>query len=219
MNLVFPILVTSQTYKNQNIGSKILSNQDSNFNLSIDDSQITELENSPFSSIKFSYNPVVNQKGSGDSFTIYEELSVNQAANLSIPSSGSDSYNIEDPSPDYDSDFLQYNITSIETSPERIKFEDLENKVRDLDSTISLRAHSFTVPYTFTVFSGAWIYLSQYGVGFGDDVLKISLVEEDLSGLPNMSNILSNELGGPYNSSIIIPRLRFLFSLKSYFNN
>ena len=205
MNLVFPILVTSQTFENQNIASKIFSNQDTNFNTAIDDSQMKELDHFAISLIKYTYNPIVDQRGSGDSFTINEELSVNHADNLTILSSGSDSYNIEDPSPEYSSDSMQYNITSIETTTEQITFEDLGNKVRDLDSIISLRAHSFTVPYTYAVFSGAWIYLSQFGGSYGADELKLSLVEEDISGFPNMTNILSNELGGPYNSSIIIP--------------
>jgi len=201
VNLTLPILITSQTIGEQNNADNSISIHDSIFNSILKNPLRKAIDNPLDDPVKYSYNTITNLKKAGDTFTINEELSVEHAKNLTILSSGSDSYNIEDPTPDYNHDSLQYNITSIETTTEQITYETAENKVRDLDSTISIRAHSFTVPYTYTLFSGAWIYLSQYGGSFGTDELKLSLVEEDISGFPNMGNILSNEIGGPYNSS------------------
>jgi len=151
--------------------------------------------------LKLSYIPIDSYSGFGDNVTIEDNLGVYQQINtkLDLDNDYNDSYEMTIPA-GYIVDSLRYNLT-LESALEKTEYQASGNKIVDeLSSTLYRYAFKFDVSTNYANFTGAQLWLENYGGGYGGDELELFLVEEDGSGLPNMSAIISTDLGNPYSS-------------------
>ena len=173
------------------------------FDISKDTENILESDFKPNTNhkMRLSYKPIDNINGTGDSFTINDNLQVYHPVNLELDSSNgrSDSYTIS-PLTDYAAESLEYDmeITSKTDSFEQGTFH---NKDEVLDSSKVRIAQSFNIPWEYGVFYGAKIYLLIKSAIGGDEIELYVVGENFTTGLPDLTNILSTEMDGPYNSS------------------
>ncbi|MHA1802168.1 MAG: hypothetical protein ACTSWJ_10565 [Candidatus Heimdallarchaeaceae archaeon] len=155
----------------------------------------------------YPYIPVTNVSGTGDTFdvddilTVYDDFSLNLTFN-SLTGYFEDNFTNVDISSAYDSFLLNYNMTHILAKQDFYPIELEEDGDDYLDSTKYALAQSFNVPWEYTMFYGAQMYLSTNGVNTGTCDFEIVVVKaEEISGQPNMSEIFSSAVDGPFNST------------------
>ncbi|MHA1407853.1 MAG: hypothetical protein ACTSSG_10825 [Candidatus Heimdallarchaeaceae archaeon] len=155
--------------------------------------------------IKLDYIPRTTMEGTGKNFTIADSIQVYHEFSLHLNSTNSfsDSFTITNLE-NYDYTSLNYNL-SITSTADLFKYETIENKDTVLTNTVTMLAHRFQVTWDYTLFSRVRMYLKPNLAGYGSDVLELLLVPEDSFGYPNMSNVLSSDINGPYNASNPLP--------------
>ena len=164
---------------------------------------IDKINPSPYF-VQTNYNPVLDVDGVGSDLSINDILSVYHPENLSISAGGSDIYNIAMIT-DYSTEELAYNMT-INTQIENINYELLENKDDEsLTTTRTMLAFKFTVNWEYGKLYGTRMFLKPKTGGYGADEVKIYLVKEGITGLPDLTVEYAHELNSPYNSSNPLP--------------
>jgi hypothetical protein len=154
-----------------------------------------------------SYTPVTSLSLIGDDFDLRDKLSVSHEFTLNLDSTNgrTNSFNLTVPST-YSNFSLHYNMkinTTKDDYPVRLEHND-EDHV--MGYFVWAFAQAFEVTWDYAVFSGADIYLTGPGPSSGIDELAIYLVKASgPTGPPNMADIRSNELNGPYNVSHPLP--------------
>ncbi len=186
---------------NLNYLSKVMNNDfvdnliDSETDLVSD--KISQIDNR----IHFSYIPIDDINGSGDSFTVNDNLQVYHPFSLELDSDNgrSDSYTISTIT-DYSVESLEYDM-EITSKTDFFIQQTAHNKDEILGSNTIRVAQGFNVPWTYGVFTGARIYLI-IDTAIGADEIEMFVVSENVTdGTPDLSNILSIEIDGPYNST------------------
>ncbi len=153
------------------------------------------------------YTPVTNLSGSGNTFdvedilTVYDDFSLNLTYN-SLTGYFEDNFTNTDITSAYDSSLLNYNMTQVLAKQDYYPIELEEDGDDHLDSTKYAIAQSFNVPWEYAMFYGAELHLSTGGSQTGINDFDLIIVKADeISGQPNMSQIYSSSVDGPYNTS------------------
>ncbi|MCE7748100.1 MAG: hypothetical protein GPJ51_06865 [Candidatus Heimdallarchaeota archaeon] len=157
------------------------------------------------------YTPITNVSGVGSSLSGKDVLTVNdyQSLNLTyneISGQFEDNYTI-DPIAGYDPFRLNYNISSIIAKTDLYPIEaegDTQMALGDAFSRLAI-AQSFDVIWDYAVFSGAKLYLIDDGPLGGTELDLFLVKANDLTGQPNMTDILSSDINGPYTETNSLP--------------
>jgi hypothetical protein len=155
----------------------------------------------------FPYTPVTNLSGSGnnvnveDILTVYDDFSLNLTYN-SLTGYFEDNFTNVDIASAYDSSLLNYNMTQVLAKQDFYPIELEEDGDDHLDDTKHAIAQSFNVPWEYAMFYGAELHLSTDGSQTGINDFDLIIVKADeISGQPNMSQIYSSSVDGPYNTT------------------
>ena len=157
------------------------------------------------------YVPVKSISGVGDVLSGKDVVTVCdcQSLNLTyneISDSFEDNFTIDSIS-GYDIYKLDYNISTLIAKTDLYPVETEGDNPIELSYDFSrvAIAQSFEVVWDFAVFSGAKLYLDEDGQ-VESTLLDLFLVKaDDLSGQPDMTNILSNDTNNPYTSTNPLP--------------
>ena len=196
-SVVFLIVLSLSIYQEQLVSRA--DYQEKNDKIIID-------QNNPISisDTELLYTPITNVSGAGSSLSGKDVLTVNdyQSLNLTYNVTSEqfeDNYTI-DTIADYNPFRLNYNISSIIAKTDLYPIEAEGDTPVELGDTFSRLAiaQSFDVNWDYAVFSGAKLFLIDDG-NVGGTELDLFLVKaNDLTGQPNMTNILSSDINGPY---------------------
>ncbi len=208
--IVFNLISTTLTSNNiqiNTVNNNFLSLMNQN-NIGFDNYEINGIERPDIiSNPKLDYQSITSQIGTGNNFTVKDELAVYQEDPLSLEYSNSlqDDFNIQDPATNFNVSSLQYNMT-ITAKQDTYDIEiGTPNKDQILSSTKIRVAQSFPVYWDYAVFYSAKLHLITTGPTLGNDEIELYLVKASGTGAPNLSDVRSVELNGPYNSSKPIP--------------
>jgi len=153
----------------------------------------------------FSYTPITSISSEGESFEVKDQLSVSHSFSLTLDSSNSytNSFTISE-IPSYSNSSLQYKIKINSTKDDLVVREEENDENHVMGYFEWAYAQAFEVTWDYAVFLGADVYLT--GAASGIDEIVLYLVKASGSvGPPNMADIRSSAINGPYNASNPLP--------------
>jgi hypothetical protein len=171
-----------------------------NFEITSSDLIPKSLSNMPIET-ELSYVPVINQTDLGATFDGKDIISVNQYETLNLTFNGvseqfEDNFTI-DAIAGYDVFSLNYNMVNLTAKRDFYPVETQGDTPVALSPTTMAIAQSFDVVWDYANFTGAKMYFEDDG-NVGTYVIELILVKAALSGEPNMSNVYSSEIDGPF---------------------
>ena len=190
---------------------ELFNNENLITTISIDDSAIkNDIRPSEMGS---PYTPITQFTDAGDNFIAEDNLAVNHIFNLNLTENGgeiNDSYDITTIS-DYSASVLDYNITDMTAIQDFYPVESTATagwrEYLNRYESVAL-AQEFKVEWDYAKFFGAKILINYNNLGDpGAYELELLLVGANTTTpfSPNMSDVISTELGGPYDSANLPP--------------